>query len=229
MRTNDRKDIAMRIVALLVFVGCAAVAQAQPTRSFTPSNPPRADEETVLNARVVSVDSAGSRLTVRGVDVKADGGRDETYNVAAPSSSQLHEIRPGMEVLLTLKGTTVVGLKVSVVSGGPGGNVVEGTGPSARARAKTAGTAPRPAVTPAPPVAVAPVTGGVTGPTTGVVGVPVVGRTPGPVAATPFPTPRPPGVPVPVGDPPAVGTPTPVLLPSDMPSPASTPTPSPAP
>ncbi|HEV7499461.1 MAG TPA: hypothetical protein VGQ33_05625 [Vicinamibacteria bacterium] len=226
----------MRIVALLVFVGCAAGAQAQPTRSFTPSNPPRADEETVLNARVVSVDAAGSRLTVRGVDVKADGGRDETYNVAAPSTSQLHEIKPGMEVLLTLRGTTVVGMKVSVVSGGAGGNVIEGTGPSARAasraRAKTAGTAPRPAVTPAPaaaPVPVAPVTGGVTGPTTGVVGVPVVGSTPAPVGATPFPTPRPVGVPVPVGDPPAVGTPTPVLLPSDMPSPASTPTPSPAP
>jgi len=154
MRTNDRKDIAMRIVALLVFVGCAAVAQAQPTRSFTPSNPPRADEETLLNARVVAVDAPGSRLTVRGVDVKADGGRDETYTVAAPSSSQLHELKPGMEVLLTLRGTTVVGMKVSVDSGGPGGNVLQGTGPSAgaaaRARARTTRTAPQTPVTPAP-------------------------------------------------------------------------------
>jgi hypothetical protein len=77
----------MRTLALLAFLGCAAVAQAQQPKTYAPETAPRANEETVLNARVVSVDVAGARLTVRGVDVKADGGRDETYSVAAPAAS----------------------------------------------------------------------------------------------------------------------------------------------
>jgi hypothetical protein len=110
----------MRTLALLAFLGCAAVAQAQQPKTYTPETAPRPNEETVLNARVVSVDAAAARLTVRGVDVKADGGRDETFSVAAPATSRLGELKRGMEVLLRLRGTTVVEVKVSTASGGQG-------------------------------------------------------------------------------------------------------------
>src|SRR6266536_3624631 len=121
----------MKTLALLVFLGSAAVVGAQPPRSFTPSTPPRPDEATILNARVVAVDTAGGRITVRGVDVRADGGRDESFVVAAPVVARLGELRPGTEVLLTLRGTTVVDVKVSVASGGQSGTVIQGSGTSA--------------------------------------------------------------------------------------------------
>jgi hypothetical protein len=128
---------------LLLLLGCATVVQAQPPKSYTPATPPRAGEETILNARVVSVDRTGSRLTVRGVDVKADGGSNETFTVAAPAAGKLTDLKPGMEVLLTLRGTTVTDVKVSVASGGEGGNVIQGgataarPGSSSRGRSRT--------------------------------------------------------------------------------------------
>lgn len=218
----------MRALASLVLLGCAAVAQAQQTpKTYTPDHPPRANEETILNARVISVDPAGARVTVRGVDVKADGGRDETFTVAAPAASRLAELKRGTEVLLVLRGTTVVDLKVSVASGGEGGTALQGTrkatpGSSTRGQAGTSRNTPRPAVTPL--VAVTPQPG-VAAPqpvTVPVTPVRVV-ATPTPVSATPFPTPRPQPTPIPVG------TPRPVVLPSEGPSPSMTPTPSPSP
>jgi hypothetical protein len=218
----------MRALASLVLLGCAAVAQAQQTpKTYTPDHPPRANEETILNARVVSVDPAGARVTVRGVDVKADGGRDETFTVAAPAASRLAELKRGTEVLLVLRGTTVVDLKVSVASGGEGGTVLLGTrkttpaGSATRGQAGTSRSTPRPTVTPL--VAVTPQPGvvppqPVTAPVT-----PVIAATPTPAYATPFPTPRPQPTPIPVG------TPRPVVLPSEGPSPSMTPTPSPSP
>ena len=128
----------MRTLALLAFLGCAAVAQAQQPKTYTPETAPRPNEETVLNARVVSVDPAGARLTVRGVDVKADGGRDETFSVAAPAAARLGELKRGMEVLLMLRGTTVVGVKISAPSGG-----ASGTAPRDRSRGRH-DTRPRP-------------------------------------------------------------------------------------
>src|SRR4029450_2899172 len=110
----------MRTLTLLAFLGCAALAQAQQPKTYTPETAPRASEETVLNARVVSVDTAGAHLTVRGVDVKADGGRDETFSVPPPAPSRLGELKRGMEVLLRLRGTTVVDVKVSAASGASG-------------------------------------------------------------------------------------------------------------
>jgi hypothetical protein len=237
----------MRTLALLLLVGCATIAQAQPPKTYTPGTPPRPGQETILNARVVSVDRAGSRLTVRGVDVKADGGSNETFTVAAPAASRLAELKPGMEVLLTLSGTTVIDVKVSVASGGEAGNVIRGnskgtftlqgspapassptsprTSKTARPPTRTTGTtrpASRPATGSSPqPAAVEDVPAAGTRPVIGV--VPVVG-TPSPAAyATPFPTPRPQPTPIPVG------TPRPVLLPSEAPSPSQTPTPSPSP
>ncbi|PYQ43810.1 MAG: hypothetical protein DMF77_08710 [Acidobacteria bacterium] len=225
----------MKTLASLVLLGCAAVAQAQQTpKTYTPEHPPRANEETILNARVVSVDPAGSRVTVRGVDVRADGGRDETFTVAAPAASHLAELKRGTEVLLVLRGTTVVDLKVSVASGGEGGTTLSGTrkttpASSTRGQARTTRSTPRPKVTPLVTITPQPMTitpqPGVVPPQTVTVPVTPVGvvATPTPVYATPFPTPRPQPTPVPVG------TPRPVVLPSEGPSPSMTPTPSPSP
>jgi len=110
----------MRTLALLAFLGCAALAQAQQPKTYAPEKAPGPNEETVLNARVVSVDVAGARVTVRGVDVKADGGRDETYSVAAPAAARLGEFKRGMEVMLRLRGATVVDVKASPASGAQG-------------------------------------------------------------------------------------------------------------
>ena len=219
----------MKTLGSLVLLVCAAVAQAhQAPKTYSPEHPPRANEETILNARVVSVDPAGARVTVRGVDVKADGGRDETFTVAAPAASTLAGLKRGTEVLLVLRGTTVVDLKVSVASGGEGGTAVQGTRKTAPAGSSTRGQAGRGRTTPRPivtPLAVATPQPGVVPPQPVTVPVTPVGivATPTPAYATPFPTPRPQATPIPVG------TPRPVLLPSEAPSPATTPTPSPSP
>ncbi len=150
----------MKTLPLLLSLALAGAAEAQTPKTYTPSTPPRPDEQTILNARVVSVDAAGRRLTVRGVDVKADGGRDETLSVAAPAADQLSGIRPGMEVLLVLRGQTVVEVKTSVNSGGGAGNAVQGASTTAagaagttrtRGRGRTTRRGPQPAVTPQPP------------------------------------------------------------------------------
>jgi hypothetical protein len=162
------------------------------------------------------------------VDVKADGGRDETFAVAAPAASRLAELKRGTEVLLVLRGTTVVDLKISVTSGGEAATTVAPVtrkatpASSTRGQARTVRSTPRPAVTPL--VAVTPQPG-VVPPQTVTVPVtpPSVVATPAPVYATPFPTPRPQPTPIPVG------TPRPVVLPSEGPSPSMTPTPSPSP
>jgi hypothetical protein len=161
------------------------------------------------------------------VDVKADGGRDETFTVAAPAASRLAELKRGTEVLLVLRGTTVVDLKVSVTSSGEGATVAPVTRKttprsSTRAQAGTIRSTPRPTVTPL--VAVTPQPGVVPPQTVTVPVTPAaVVATPTPVYAAPFPTPRPQPTPIPVG------TPRPVVLPSEGPSPSMTPTPSPSP
>jgi hypothetical protein len=232
----------MRTLTLVVFLGGAALAQAQQSpKTYTPEAAPRPNEETILNARVVSVDPAGARLTVRGVDVKADGGRDETFTVAAPAAARLAELKRGAEVLLVLRGTTVVEVKVSVASGGQGGTAMDRTrktAPAAASARRPAGTStrstPRPTVTPqagaAPqpgvvspqPAAGGPVTGASTVPGTGV----VVGnpRTPVTKGVTVIPGPVAPGSTVGVG---IVATPTPALYATPFPTPRPQPTPIP--
>src|SRR4051794_22214457 len=105
----------MRTLALVVLLGAAAAAQAGQAGGYTPApaNPPHADEETLLNARIVSVDTAAGRITVRGVDVRADGGRDETFTVAGPLRGRLGEVHAGTNVLLVLRGTTVMEVRPS--------------------------------------------------------------------------------------------------------------------
>ena len=246
----------LRTLACVALVGGSASAQAPAPKTYTPSNPPRADEETFLNARVVSVDAPGHRITVRRVDVKADA-RDESYDVAVPAARRLGEFKPGMEVLLALRGTTVVDVKVSVATtptpraAGTRGTVgakagrASGTKGVKGTSSPVAGTAvvPQAAVTPRPPAVAAPVAPsprgapvsvggrGPVGPGAPVGGVIYIAPPSPAPAGTPYPTPRPVGTPIPVGTPPPVATPIPVLVPSDAPPspPSPGPTPSPSP
>jgi len=232
----------MRTLPLVVILACAAVAHAQQPQSFTPSSPPRPNEETILNARVVSVDTAGNRLTVRGVDVKADGGRDETFAVGPRATPGLAGLKAGAGVLLVLRGTTVIEIRPSAApetpapaAAGRGTTTRRGTTAATRTSGSAAARTPRPAVTPQPAVspAAAPAQAPAGGSQAGVVidgTAPIVQITPVPQgAATPFPTPLPVPTPIPVATPPSAGTPTPVLLPSTPPSPASTPAATPSP
>ncbi len=224
------------LTLVLILSALPALVTAQTPKTFTPDNPLRAGEETILNARVVSVDAAGRRITVRGVDARKDGGRDATYAVGP--AALLTDVRPGAEVLLTLIGRTVVDVKLSVKSGGEAGRPVAGPATSKRKPAS-----PRPAVSPRPgasPVAGASPAGRVlvVPPGAAVVGVGPIGGVvaigaPSPVPmGTPFPTPRPVPTPLPVGPMPVVspvpqGTPRPVPTPVPVLLPAPPPTPSP--
>src|SRR5262249_56679678 len=90
---------------------------------------------------------AGGRLRARGDAVKAEGGRDGPYSAAAAAASQLTDIRPGMEVLIVLRGQSVVDVKISMKSGGEGarekptGSATGSSGARARGRSARTGAA----------------------------------------------------------------------------------------
>ncbi|HUG55029.1 MAG TPA: hypothetical protein VMR21_15565 [Vicinamibacteria bacterium] len=247
----------MTTLALLVFLGAAVATQAQghAPQTFTPEEPPHPGEQTMLNARVVAVDVANRRITVRGVDVKADGGRDESYPVAAPAASRLRELRPGTEVFLVLRGQTVVELRMPSPSAGPAGGrtgtagsrggvpapsgagrgTVSMPGMAGAAAGSSADTvpqgttaAPRTAVTPRP--AATPAPGAAPQPAVSpqpvVPGTAVPGAVGGFIVATPSPVPR--GTPFPTPRP--QPTPIPVGTLPPVPTPAVvTPAPVPTP
>lgn len=230
-------------VALPVVIGAAAVAMAaQEPRIYTPDSPPAAGEVTVLNTKVVGIDEAGRRMTVtvdrRARDGRVDRAATRTFAVAERGAAALSGLRKGTEVMLTLRGETVIDVRVTTPGAGAGrpgeapgtgvistggstttierggGTVTTGAGGATTTTTTTTGTVtitePAPAVSPAVPVP--PVSG------------PAVPRTavsPAPAGPT-----RPPVSPVAVPTPQPVSTPRPVILPSDPPP---TPIPSPSP
>jgi len=123
------------VTAALVFL-LAAVAAQEP-RIYTPDTPARPGETTILNTSIVKVDRPGRTITVR-VDAGRDGDIDRKRTrqlaVAPSAAAGLAQLKAGTEVLLTLRGDTVVDIKLSAGSGGGG----------------TAGRARSPAVTLAP-------------------------------------------------------------------------------
>jgi hypothetical protein len=220
----------MKTLALLLSLALGGAAEAQTPKTYAPATPPRPDEQTILNARVVSVDAPGARLTVRGVDVKADGGRDETFSVAAPAASQLAGVRPGMEVLLVLRGQTVVEVKVSTKSGGEGSSAAgraSTTAPSRGAKARRTGaaeprTTPRPAVTPQPVPQAQPMVSPQPGPVSQGVAQPGVTQPGAVVTGVPSATGLPIGGAVSIG---STASPAPLGTPFPTPRPVPTPVP----
>ena len=141
-----------KLALMFLLAVMPAAAAPQDARIYTPSTSPGPGEMTILNTSIVKVDRPGRTITVR-VDAGADGDvdrkRTRQLTVAPSAAASLATLKAGSEVLLTLRGDTVVAIKMS--AGGGGGSAPAASGqrrpPTAR------GT------TSAPPVTVAPASG----------------------------------------------------------------------
>jgi hypothetical protein len=186
-----------------------------------------AETTTIFNTTIVKVDRAGRTIAVL-ADAGAEGGADRNRTrqlvVASSAAASLATLKAGAKVLLTLRGDTVVDIKLSAGSGDgrsstparPGGPRPPGaSSPTHRGVPQLPASADPPQGRPVPQVAPA---GGlvITGSPSpqaspvGVVPRPAVS----PVAVL---SPRPAVSPVAVGSPRSPGTPKPVVLPSDPP------------
>jgi hypothetical protein len=248
----------MSKLALLFLLAVAPLALTQDARVYAPAAPEHAGETTILNTSIVKVDGPGRTITVR-ADGAADGAVDRNRTrllaVDPSAAATLAQLKAGSEVLLTLRGGTVVDIKLSAGGGGGGATPAKPArrpSPAAVAPASRTGAAPGViVVSPAPPATAGPqsqipqLPPGATSPTSRSVPqlpaganppqarpVPQVAPSGGVIVITgsPSPTPgaptRPAVSPVAVGSPRSPGTPRPVILPSDPPP---TPIPSPAP
>jgi hypothetical protein len=150
---------------VFVLVAAASVAPPQDSRVYAPATPARPGETTILNTSIVSVDRAGRTITVR-VDAATDGAVDRKSTrrlpVAASVAARLEGLKAGGEVLLTLRGDTVVDIKMSAGSGAAASANRKPAarrrtaGPSAPARTPATGAPEAPRViivSPAPPAA----------------------------------------------------------------------------
>jgi hypothetical protein len=185
---------------------------------------------TILNTSIVSVDRTGRTIVVRAdgaTDGAVDRSRTRRLTVAPSAAAALATLAPGSEVLLTLRGETVV-------------SIARPTGRDGRPSAPVT-PAPQQPIPQLPPGAKAPTNRGVPQLPPGVDPpqgrpVPQVPPSGGVIVITGSPSPgiSPPGVaptrpavsPVAVQSPKSPGTPRPVVLPSDPPP---TPIPSPRP
>ena len=121
----------MRALLLLVLVATPAAVAPQDGRIYTPKTTARAGETTIINTSVVKVDRPGRTITVR-VDAGADGdvdrNRTRILEVAPSAAAGLAMLKAGSEVLLTLRGDTVVDIKISAGGGGGGSSATAASG-----------------------------------------------------------------------------------------------------
>ena len=230
----------MSKLALLFLLAAAQAAAAPP------------GETTILNTSIVKVDPAGPTITVR-VDAGAGGGVDRNrtrlLSVAPSAAAGLARLKAGSEVLLTLRGDTVVGIKLSAGGGGGGSSAPAASGRQRPLVSRGADPGRVIVVSPAPaaPQRIPQLPAGASSPTNRGVPqlpagvdppqgrpVPQVAPSGGVIVITATPSPgvspagvaptRPAVSPVAVQSPRSPGTPRPVILPSDPP-----PTPLPSP
>jgi hypothetical protein len=139
---------------LFLLAATPAAVAAQDARIYTPDTPKGPGEMTILNTSIVKVDGPGRMITVRvdaGRDGDVDRNRTRQLTVAPSAAASLATLKAGSEVLLTLRGDTVVAIKMSAGGGG-------GSAPAARQRRPPTARG----TTSAPPVTLAPA--GETGP-----------------------------------------------------------------
>jgi hypothetical protein len=246
--------------ALLFLIAVTpAAAAAQAARIYTPDAPARPGETTILNTSVVKVDRPGRTMTVRvdaGTDGQVDRSRTRRLTVAPSAAAGLAILKPGSEVLLTLRGDTVVDIKMPGrppaprgTTGGSSAPAVTVTAPRGAAPGRVIVVSPAPPATGRPQQEIPQLPPGATSPTSR--GVPQLPPGADPPQGRPIPQVAPsgrvivitgspaPGVspagvaptrpavsPVAVASPRSPGTPKPVVLPSDPPP---TPIPSPLP
>jgi len=144
-------SLAAAAGVLLAVAGAAAVeAQA----AFTPERSPTPGSRTYANARVVAIDAQARTITVRGGGV----GKDETFPVEAQALQRVGALKPGEQVVLTLRAggpgpEVVTQIERSVASAGARGR--SATGGATPRRLGPTGTASTP-TRPAPPAATRP-------------------------------------------------------------------------
>jgi len=149
-----------KLALLFVLAAAPSAAALQDARIYTPDNPARPGETTILNTSIVKVDRPGRTITVRvdaGTDGDVDRNRTRQLTVAPSAAAGLATLKAGSEVLLTLRGETVVDIKLSA-GGGGGGSAPAASGrrPPPAARGTTGGGAAPGrviVVSPAPPAA----------------------------------------------------------------------------
>jgi hypothetical protein len=126
----------------------------QAQAAFTPERPATPGSRIFANARVVAIDKTARTITVRGGGV----GKDETFPVEAQALRRAGELKPGEQVVLTLRagGTgpeVVTQIERSIAGAGARGGTASGR--TAPRRREHAGPAAPPA-RPAPPAAASP-------------------------------------------------------------------------
>jgi hypothetical protein len=149
MKRARKASLAAVVVVLALSVPVRVQAQA----AFTPERPATPGSRIFANARVVAIDKKARTITVRGGGV----GKDETFPVEAQALQRAGELKPGEQVMLTLRagGTgpeVVTQIERSVA--GAGARRGSAGGRAAPRRRDHAGAAAPPA-RPAPPAAAA--------------------------------------------------------------------------
>ena len=132
---------------VLLAVSVAAALEAQAV--FTPERSPTLGARIYANARVVAIDAQSRMITVR----SGGAGKDETFPVEAQALQRVGALKPGEQVVLTLRAggsgpEVVTQIERSVAGAGARGRTA--TGRAAQRRRGPTGTASTPA-RPAPP------------------------------------------------------------------------------
>ena len=142
------------IAGVLLALSSAAAMEAQ--AAFTPERSPTPGSRTYANARVVAIDARARTITVRGGGV----GKDETFPVEVQARPRVGALKPGDEVVLTLRaggagGEVVTQIERAAAGAGAPRRTVSGRA-TPRRRGSTAASstptrpAPSPAASPAP-------------------------------------------------------------------------------
>ena len=141
-----------KLALLFLLAATPAAAAPQDSRVYAPPTAERPGETTILNTSIVKVDGPGRTITVR-ADAATDGAIDRNrtrlLTVAPSAAASLAQLKAGSEVLLTLRGDTVVDIKMSA-GGGGGGSTAPAASGRRRATHRRAGPPAARARRPAP-------------------------------------------------------------------------------
>jgi len=132
-----------KLALLFLLAATPAAVAPQDARISTQDTRARPGETTILNTSIVKVDRPGRTITVRvdaGRDGDVDRNRTRQLTVAPSAAAGLATLKAGSEVLLTLRGDTVVGIKLSAGGGGGGSATPAGSARRPPARGTTGGT-----------------------------------------------------------------------------------------
>jgi hypothetical protein len=145
---------AILVAAAGVLLALSGAVTVEAQAAYTPERSPTPGSRTYANARVVAIDAQARTITVRGGGV----GKDETFPVEAQALQRVGALKPGEQVVLTLRaggpGPEVV-TQIERSVAGAGARRPTASGRAAPRRRGPTGTASSP-IRPAPPPAPSP-------------------------------------------------------------------------